>query len=206
MKASRPISQARILLSDPDGVRWTDAELLSWLNGGQLQIVAVRPDAKATKTDLTLAAGVEQSIPAGGTRLLDVIRNVGGRAITLISRDQLNEFDPDWYAGRAGTAVKHYMFDESDPKAFEVYPPASAGMKVRLLYAAIPADCDDLNDDIALDDIYEGALIDWICYRAWIKDGDTAPDAQRAANALSTFMQALGGKTQSDQATKPARK
>lgn len=206
MKASRIISQARILLKDAGAVRWTDAELLGWLNGAQLQVVAVRPDANAKKVDLTLAAGVEQSIPAGGTRLLDVIRNVTGRAVTLIVRDQLNAFDPDWYSSAPAAAVKHYLFDDSDPKSFEVYPPAIAGGKLRVLYAAIPTDCATLDADTALDDIYEGPLIDWVCYRAWLKDGDAAADANRAAGALGTFMQALGVKTQSDQATRPTRK
>ncbi|WP_213956344.1 DUF6682 family protein [Variovorax sp. dw_954] len=206
MKASRPINQARILLADLGKVRWADDELLGWLNGAQLQIVAVRPDAKATKATINLVAGADQTIPVTGTRLLDVKRNVGGRAITLISRDQLNEFDPDWYAADQSDTIKHYTFDPNDPKSFEVVPPAIAGTQVSIVYAAIPTDCADLNADIALDDIYEGPLIDWICYRAWIKDGETSPDQQRAANALATFMQALTGKTRSDQATRPARK
>ncbi|VTU38272.1 hypothetical protein H4CHR_04382 [Variovorax sp. PBS-H4] len=208
MKASRVITQARVLLNDPDKVRWTDAELLGWLNGGQLQLVAVRPDAKSTTIDHTLIAGVEQTIGASGVRVLDVIRNVGGRAITLVSRDQLNEFDPDWYSARPGAAIKHYTFDANAPKAFEVYPPATAGMKVRLLQSVLPTDCASLDADVDLvsAELFEGALIDFVCYRAWSKDGDANPDAQRAANAIATFLQALTGKSQSDQATRPARK
>lgn len=206
MKASRVINGARILLKDPDGVRWDDSTLLRWLNGAQLAIVGVRPDAKATKVDLDLVPGVEQSIPAGGTRLLDVPRNVAGRAITLISRDDLNAYDPDWYSGSPAAIIKHYTFDESDPKSFEVYPPAAAGAKARVLFAAIPTDCATLDADVDLDDIFEGPLIDGICYRAWSEDGDSAPDAGRAANALATFMQALTGKSAADQASRPARK
>ncbi len=206
MLASRVIGQARILLKDPGKVRWSDSTLLGWLNGAQLQVVAVRPDAKATKVDLELVEGVEQSIPANGTRLLDVVRNVGGRAITLISRDDLTAFDPDWYTAGPAPMVKHYTFDSNDPKAFEVYPPAADGAKARVLYAAIPTDCASLAANIDLDDIYEGPLIDWVCYRAWAEDGDSVADGGRAANALATFMQALTGKTTSDQAARPARK
>lgn len=206
MLASRIIGQARVLLKDPAGIRWTDAELLGWLNGGQLQIVMVRPDAKATKADITLVAGTEQAIPAGGTKLLDVIRNIEGRAITLASRDQLNEFDPDWYTSKPIGLIKHYTFDSSDPKAFEVYPPAAAGLKVRVLYAAIPTDCATLIATVDLDDIYEGPLIDWVCYRALSKNSDSAEDGGRAANFIATFMQALTGKSQTDAAVKPSRK
>lgn len=206
MLASRPIRQARVLLNDPLSVRWTDAELLDWLNGGQLQIVAVRPDAKATKINMVLVAGTEQSIPAGGTKLLDVVRNIGGSAITLVKRAQLTDYDRSWYAKTASASITHYTFDDSDPKCFEVYPPAIAGTSVRVLYAALPTDCAATTSAIDLDDIYEGPLIDWVCYRAWSKDGDSAPDAQRAANAMATFMQALVGKSQADQASEPARK
>lgn len=206
MLASQIIAKARILLSDPDRARWSDPDLLGWLNSAQLQIVAVRPDAKATKADHPLAVGVEQTIPANGTKLLDVVRNTTGRAVTLISRDQLSAYDPDWYTSAPGTAIKHYTFDDSDPKSFEVYPPAAAGAKVRLLYAAIPTDCAALTSPVDLDAIYEGPLIDFVCYRAWAQDSDSPGDASNAANAIATFMQALTGKTQSDQATRPARK
>jgi len=135
MLAKQIIRKVRILLNDPDGVRWPDADLLGWLNSAQLQIVAVRPDAKATKVDHALALGVEQAIPVNGTKLLDVIRNTTGRAVTLISRDQLSSFEPDWYKAIPGAVIKHYTFDDSDPKAFEVYPPAAVGAKVRTLRA-----------------------------------------------------------------------
>lgn len=205
MLASRIIGLVRILINDPDSVRWSDAELLGWLNDGQLQIVAVRPDAKAAKLDYVVTAGVEQTLPTGYTKLLDVIQNVGGRAVTLIQRQAMNDFDPDWYSAD-GDATKHFMYDAQAPKSFEVYPPAVAGNKLRILAAAIPTDCATTASPIDIDDIYQGPLVDWVCYRAWIKNTDSPADGAKAANAISTFMQALTGKTQSDGATQPARK
>ncbi|GHC72640.1 hypothetical protein GCM10007320_08650 [Pseudorhodoferax aquiterrae] len=206
MLASHVIAEAAKLLNDLGHVRWSLADKLSWLNAGQRQIVAVRPDANAVKADRALVAGVEQSLPAGGTKLLDVIRNVGGRAVTLISRDQMTALNAGWFEARPSRVIQHYFFDANDPKSFLVYPPAETGAAVRILYAALPHDCTDADDSaIALDDIYEGPLIDWICYRAWSVDGDAPGDAGRAANALSTFMQALGVKTQADQSTQPRR-
>ena len=206
MLASHVIGEAAKLLNDLGHVRWSVADKLSWLNAAQRQIVAVRPDASATKADLVLAAGPEQSIPFGGTKLLDVIRNIDGRAVTLISRDQLTALNSGWFTVRPARVIQHYTFDANDPKSFHVYPPAEAGVTLRVLYAALPQECATVNAPIALDDIYEGPLIDWICYRAWSVDGDSPTDAPRAANALATFMQALTGKTQSDQGTEPRRK
>lgn len=206
MLASYIITQARKLLTDPDAVRWSDADLLGWLNGAQRQIVAVRPDANAKKIDRALVAGSEQSLPTDGTKLLDVIRNTSGRAVTMISRDQLTALNVSWFTMTPVDVVKHFTFDDQDPKSFHVYPPATTAASVRLLYAALPTDCATLGSDIALDAIYEGPLIDWVCYRAWSIDGDSPADQQRAANAIATFMQALTGKTTTDKATEPRRK
>lgn len=205
MLASHIIDEASKLLSDLGHVRWSQADKLAWLNAGQRQIVAVRPDANAVKADRALVAGVEQSLPANGTKLLDVIRNVDGRAVTLISRDQMTALNTSWFEARPSRVIQHYFFDANDPKSFHVYPPAETGAAVRILYAALPADCEAPTDEIALDDLYENPLIDWVCFRAWSIDTDSQADAAKAATAKANFMDALGVKTQTDQSTQPRR-
>lgn len=46
MLASEVIDRARDLLGDPDtgSSRWTDADLVRWLNDGQRKLVSLRPD------------------------------------------------------------------------------------------------------------------------------------------------------------------
>lgn len=206
MKASDVIEGARQLLVDPAGVRWPDLDLLTWVAEAELQVVAVRPDANAKRVDLTLVAGVEQAIPADGTRLLSVLQNVGGRVVTLISRNELSSIDVNWPMAPARAALRHYMFDADTPKVFEVWPPAIAGNKARIAYAAIPERVTALADDLTLDEIYLPSLTDWVCYRAYATDSDDPSDASNAANHLAAFMQALTGKSQSDVAYEPKRK
>lgn len=214
MLAQVIITAARKLLGDRSGVRWSDADLLEWLNGGQRQVVAVRPDAKSKKATMALVAGIEQALPTDGTRLLSVLHNmrtVGettspGRVITLVNRDELNMIDVNWTASTPSTTVQHYIYDDDAPKSFEVWPPAVAGIKARINYAVIPTECATVAASIDLDDIYEGPLIDWVCYRGFMQDSDDTQDGTRAANHLAAFMQALTGKSQSDQAYVPKRK
>ena len=203
MLASDIIGKARILLSDAGKVRWPDPEMLGWLNSAQLQIVVVRPDALSAKADLSLVAGVEQTLPAGALRLLDIIRNVSGRGITLVNRDRLTALNRTWFVQAQQDVIKHFTFDNNDPRSFHVFPPASTAAKVRVLYAARPSDCATLASTLGVDDTFEGPLIDFICYRAWAKDGDSAADSQRSANALQAFMTSLTGKTQADAAATP---
>lgn len=206
MKASDVIAGARKLLVDPTGVRWPDSDLLGWVGEAQLQVIAVRPDSNSKRADLTLVAGIEQTIPADGTRLLSVLQNVGGRVITLISRNELSSIDVNWPVAAARSAQRHYMFDADTPKVFEVWPPAVPGNKARIAYAAIPAPIAAPTDDLTLDGIYLPSLTDWVCYRAYMQDSDDPQDGGRAANHLAAFMQALTGKSQSDVAYEPKRK
>ena len=104
LTAQSIINKAVIQLNDISSVRWTRAELLSWLNDGQRQIVVAQPAAANYVTSVKLTAGTQQAIPADGWMLLDVYRNMGadgvtpGRAIRIISKEMLDGFNPDWHS------------------------------------------------------------------------------------------------------------
>lgn len=203
-----------------DGLRWTIDELLDWLNGGQRQIVLLRPDASSLTQAVQLLAGTKQSIPVGSLRLLSVVRNNGadnntpGRSITYTERTILDQQRPDWHdkTKYANDVVKNYTYDERDPRTFYVWPPqpdAGRGY-VDILTSISPADVTlkDVNmangtpgttdSVITLDDIYEQALIDWIIFRAFSKEATYAGGGGKSADALQRFYTALGIKTQSD--------
>jgi len=132
MLASDVLTRVRLLLQDPDGVRWLDAEQFQWLTDGQRAIVVVRPDASAKNAEIELVAGSKQTLPDDGLRLLDVVRNVpvtavnsttqtGGRAVRLVDREVLDSQDPSWHIRKAATgdvpAVRREL-EHLDPGAF----------------------------------------------------------------------------------------
>lgn len=205
MLASAVIDGAVELLQDDGNVRWPRAGLLAWLNDGQLQIVVVRPDAKNTTADLSLVAGTLQRIPAAGLRLMDITRNVGGRGITLVTRQELNDLNVSWYTATGKTIIKHYAFDERFPKEFHTFPPAAAGASVEARYSVVPVACASESASIDLDDTYKNALIDYICYRAFLKDSEAPTSQARSAGFMQAFMLGLTGKTAADEGAKPRR-
>ena len=72
------LSRVQNILQDNTNVRWTEGELLDYLNDGQREIVNLRPDSTATHSNVSLSAGTEQSIPTDGLRLIKVVRNMSG--------------------------------------------------------------------------------------------------------------------------------
>ena len=93
------IDDAKRILQEvsAEGTRWTNIELLAWLNESYKAIVQVKPDANTANASIDLVDGTRQSIPADGLRLLDVIRNTEGMAVSLIDRRYLDLSDRDWH-------------------------------------------------------------------------------------------------------------
>lgn len=199
--AQNIIDKAEIILQDTTNTRWPEDELLGWLNDGQREIVLNKPDANPTNESVALTAGTKQSIPTSGMQLLKVVRNMGtdgstvGRAITLIDQRILDEQRSDWHTETQVAAIKHYSFDERDPRHFYVYPPADGTSQIELVYASAPADL-DIGDTISIDDIYANALLDYVLYRAYAKDADYAVNNQRVLSAYKSFLSSLGKREQ----------
>jgi len=206
--ASVIIAKVRIILQDPDAVRWDAAELLGWVNDGQREIVLLKPDAStisATKT-LTDVNETRHSIPADGISLVEITRNTVGtkRSIRLIDREILDAQNPEWHDDGSTSEVKYYMFDPRNPREFLVFPPNDGNGSIEIIYSKAPTDV-EYEAVIQIDDIYANALADYVLYKAYSKDAEYAANGQRAAAAYSSFAQSLGLKIQAESQTEQRR-
>jgi hypothetical protein len=203
------INKAAIQLTDIANVRWTRAELLSWLNDGMRQIVTMQPNASSTTVSKLLTAGTRQTIPSDGWLLLQIYRNMGttgsaaGRAIRIVSREVLDGFDPYWHTGIPKAEVKNFIYDAQDQTAFYVYPPNTGTQYIELNYSAQPANLTTENQVIPIFDVFQSALVDYILYRACSKDAEYAPGLQLAQAYLTTFTIALQGKATTEATNDP---
>lgn len=189
------IASVSQILQDTANVRWKKAELVDWLNLGQREIVLFKPNACVINADVTLVAGTKQFLPAGGNSLIDMPRNTDGNAITIAIRNLLDLQMPDWHLmTRKSAKVIHYFYSITDPKTFYVYPPSPGGNKVEISYNANPQEV-ALGGVIALDDIYAGALIDYMAYRAFSKDSEETQNEQTAGIHYQAFILAVRGKS-----------
>ena len=148
----------------PQFTRWTQRELVSWLNDGQKAIAKYMPSSCSRVDTVKLTPGTRQSIetilaanlitgdgtsPAQvlGNYLQSVIRNMGsagtapGNAVRLADREVLDVNAPDWHT-KTATTVSQYVFDPRTPKTFYVSPgiPASPAVWVEISYLASPVE------------------------------------------------------------------
>jgi hypothetical protein len=114
-----------------------------------------------------------------------------GRSVRVVEREILDAQKPDWHTETGSATIQHFMFDERSPRVFYVYPPAS-GAKLEIVYSQTPSEITNTATELTNEDIYAGALVDYVCYRAFSKDSEYAGNAQRAVMHYQQFANSLG--------------
>lgn len=210
------IDNAKLVLQEVTaaGTRWTNEELIGWLNEAYQAIVQVKPDASSVNATLELTQGTRQQIPSDGLRLIDVVRNTAVDSdklgILVTSRRALDTTRRGWHADQASVNIEQFVFDDQDPTHFYVYPPASNAAEIEIIYSAVPSPHDKreglegLRDNpIKLNDSYAPVITDYILYRAYSKDAEHAANLNRAQMHMQSYMGALGQKVEIDRTVSP---
>lgn len=198
------VDRAKTLLNDTDNVRWTSAEAPLWISDAQREVVFYRPEAFSKNQSLACVAGTKQTIPSDGIVLLDVVRNVGGRAVRQTSREVLDAVNPNWHTATATASAIHFIFNPVDRKNFYIYP-ASTGVShsLEIIYSASPPEISNLATAITVDDIYANAMVSYFLFRAYSKDATYAGNANLAGAYYTQFVNAITSKAALDSARDP---
>ena len=129
---------------DPQFERYTQRELVTWLNEGQKAIAKYVPLSCSRVDAIKLVPGTKQSIhkiPAArvlrdgvnpaedvyGISVMSIICNMGsdgltpGKAVRLSDHETMDAFYPNWPA-ETGTEVVNYLYSPKTPQIFYVIP------------------------------------------------------------------------------------
>lgn len=190
------IKKARYLLNDETApYRWSDDEMLAWVNECLMAMVDLRPDLFNQLVEHTCVQGAEQQCAAPRLRLVqNVLRVTGGNAVNDTSREALDMYNPSWYTMTPATAVNWMPHPES-PAKFYLYPPAPIGQKVDVRIVQAHPVLTSASDSIAIPDNYEAAITAYTVARCEAKD-DEQVNSGRMQAFMSDFagMLGVGGK------------
>ena len=196
------------LLQDTTHIRWPLAEKLQYITDAVREVCFYKPDACVKTAVANLVAGTKQAIPAEGTTLIDIVRNMGvggatpGSAPRAVTREILDAQMPMWHAATASAEVKHFVFDPQNQKVFYVYPPQPAVNpgSLELVYSAEPANATE-NGTLDLDGTWLPAIVNYALYRCYSKDAEYAANANLAAAYYQAFNAQMVGRTNAEAAT-----
>jgi hypothetical protein len=233
MLVTEVLERVVFILQDDTSVRWTPNELVDWLNDAQTATQALRPDSTEEKTSIECVPGAFQDLGERSadllnpsTKLIKVTRNTAiegrRRALRLVNRQLLEAVKPDWETSPPATDAVNYMTDPNMPNAFWVYPPAPVAsptvpaMMVEVEYSATPTPIDKMNLDdktwkdikgnLSVKDRFMIPLVDYILYRAYLKDAEYGGNGARAQTHFGQFQNALMADQQGTMAAQPKAK
>lgn len=178
--------------TDPTAYRNSDTELLRYVHDGLQEIAQFKPSAFSDLYPFTCVAGqCEQTVDLDDANtILDVVSIHEGAGLTPFDRATMDLFRPSWRTDAPGPA-QQWAPVESDPLRFYVYPAPLSGQVVDLRVARNPGTY-ALGDTILyLPESYKPALIDYVIYRAELKDDENVL-TQRSAAMYATFLRKIG--------------
>lgn len=206
MDIGQLITSVAATLNDPAHVRWTVANLVTYLNDACLQTVIARPEAKVATRVLQLTEGTRQTLPADAVALMEVQRNVpSGRVVRFVDKKTMDASLPLWHAASRMVDVRDYTFDPKDPKTFWVYPPAHATTKTEVLLSVRPTIVASVAapwDPFPLDPEYSEPVRLWMLHRAYAIDTG-AGSLQKSGGYYNQFFQWFGIDAQAKAAAEP---
>ena len=202
--AQAVINRAKLILNDPTSVRWTEDEMILWLNEAQRVIAKETTDASNTVTaGYALLAGTMQNLPVDSFRLIKIYKEDDTEGSVLFSDvSVLDAMLPSWRAGATGK-ITDYFYDARDPLRFQVYPPQAGGETIRIVTHAYLPDV-VISDPIGVPYHYEEALLNYILYRCFMKDDEESTgDSSRAGTFYNAFLVGIGRKEMLDPVVEP---
>lgn len=193
MTPQEVIDEARVLINDDNVLmpeRFSDAELLGFVNQAVQRACVVRPDLFIVNgTETPTADQVEQTLDSSVTRIVEVHRVVGGGALGEVDKETMDRSAPDWPTEASSSPV-NWMRHPRNPRRYFLYPAPVSGTQLTIEYVKVP-DAYGLGDTVILPDSYRSALIDCVVALAEVTDNEHV-ETQRAKTFFDSFMQALG--------------
>jgi hypothetical protein len=204
------VEVARLLNDAEPGfehIRWTRADLLEYLNDAQRQVYLYRPELYARTELYPLASGSRQGPLPAGCQLQKVIGSTPGAGRARKLDDGLLQAFADTgctpASGCEDYRVSGYSYTPQDPMAFFVDPPVpddGQAYTVALVCQQCPEpitlaqldDADPRNDRLMTPARLHNALIEWMLYRAYSVDMESAQSFAKQQDHWQHFYAMLG--------------
>lgn len=201
-KVKTVIDRCRTVLKEvsADGTRWTNTELVDWLNEFYLAAAGIAPGKFSEVRAFECQAGTQQELPTDMEQLLEVVRNLDGRmgGIQSATKAMMDTTRRAWHGDPHSNDQELFVLDERFPSKFYVWPPAAKGSRIEIAGVVLPKphtigdyDCGEIT--IHCSDRLAPAMHDYILFRAYSKDSEDTVNAGLAQSHYATYMQSMTG-------------
>lgn len=208
MIVSDVITRVQRTFGDEAAVQVTNADVIRWINDGQIEIVK-HNDSALQKTDfVNLVANQATYVLPTDLLILRTLRYKYSDMLSFsaLRYKNMQEFDDsvDGWDGTAYTASSPQFFTMYEGKAILFPVPdraATAGLKV--LYNQKPVDVVGLSDALALPLIYHNTIFKYCMWQASLMDEDHEPALMYQTDFKGDMSMLMSNETSDPVATYP---
>lgn len=213
------IDEVRRIIHDENATfRWSDDELIDYVNAGNRQTVTFLPEANSIETieDTLTSRIARQSLPTGGIKFIRVARNYADDGSTpqgvirFVEKDALDTYEPQWeyvsIKADGANYFEHFCHDDTEPTVYFLYPaPVEDNKRTAVVYSAIPTEMTAPADTLPLADVYINAIVQYTVYRALTKESRQTLPSDFRQELWQNYLTALGLKKEADADVSPSK-
>lgn len=181
-----------VALVDTSFVRWSKAELISYLNEALSALIIRKPNAFVVREQVSASSNPVE-LPTDAYSLI-AVEQIGGVRGQFTEIETLDRFYPTWREEKGTSRCWTKSADEMT--RFWLYPSPDIETNISIQYSRVITANEGGEIDIPI--VYEGTLIDYVLYKAFDKDSENASEAQKAMTHYQAFNAALGEKNTTD--------
>lgn len=190
------INDVAVTLNDPDFVRWSEANLIQYLNDGCLLLCQLNPLTNAKTAVITLNNGTLQQAGSDSLGIINIHRSVTtGRSLRRIDPRLLDTVLPLWQEKELSDDTREFILDSMVKNRFWVYPPALGNARVEATISKKPEvvglPVNNVYDPFPLDDEHSNTIKTYMLHRAYSTDSGTG-SIQKAQMYLGAFYASAG--------------
>lgn len=209
MKVSYVLDAVRTVLLDNFAYgdnSFSDSELVGFFNRAMDFCADLSSTCNPVTKEVSLVAGVTQTIPANGGRINGFLHNnldasFKAGPMTYRPKHSPKEIDysllirqiPSYASEKPSAGVAHVCYDPSQPKSFVVYPPNNGQGRLMVRYTEYAPHVASKDDENPLGQEFNEALINFTIYLCLSRDGEDTGNSARADAFLKTASMALQG-------------
>lgn len=168
-RASDVAEHVKRQFGDEAGVQITDADILRWINSGQLEIVRKNKVIKA-KSVTDVVEGVNEFNIYGLNIMQIESIHFNGRRLEHVEFAQAERIIADFDNGDAPSEEPFYWYEWGSLIYLYPVPSLSVVEGLTLYYSKMPTNVEAMDDLLSLPDKYFEPLITWVMHKAYQLD------------------------------------
>lgn len=183
--------------------RWPLPTLLTYLTEAIAAVAQGKPSVFVIVSTLNLAPGSTQQLPAQFARLLDIHFNInpdGSQGANVLPGVYALQQAFQKSNCQSNALVETYSAFPGSERYFWVDPPIARGLtytpKVEALVMLVPQTVTSANQPLFMPgsapELYQAALVDWMLYRCYSSDQESATSFERGQAHLRAFQAYVG--------------